>query len=64
MSGQRRDYFMDLLEDCDAVCERMAIVDPEDRAVVFAALIQSDAINGVRKALLTIGGPQRRGVSE
>lgn len=58
MSGQRQDYFRDLLHDCEAVCEEFE-VDPEDKAIVFAALIASDGLNGLRKALLTVGGVSR-----
>lgn len=58
MSGQRRDYFRDLMSDCEAVCEEFNI-EPEDRAIVTAALITSDGLNGLRKALLTVGGANR-----
>lgn len=58
MSGQRRDYFRDMLNDCEAVCEEFHI-DPEDRALVTAALVMSDALNGIRKAVLTVGGAHR-----
>lgn len=58
MSGQRRDYFRDLLNDCEAVCDEFE-VEPEDKAILFASLIVSDALNGLRKAVLTTGGPRR-----
>lgn len=58
MSGQRQEYFRDLLHDCDAVCEEFNIA-AEDRALVTAALITSDGFNGLRKALLTVGGASR-----
>lgn len=60
MSGQRQDYFRDLLHDCEAVCEEFNIC-ADDRALVVAALIVSDGANGVRKALLTVGGAGRFG---
>jgi hypothetical protein len=47
----RLAYFDDLLRDC-----LQAVVDigipPEHQSVVIAALIQSDSLNGLRKALL------------
>jgi hypothetical protein len=47
----RLDYFDDLLRDC-----LRAVVDigipPQHQNVVIAALIQSDSLNGLRKALL------------
>ncbi len=47
----RKAYFDDLLNDCiDAVHE--AGIPPEKQPVVIAALIQSDSLNGLRKALL------------
>ena len=52
MSGMRQEYFADVLNDCIAVCEKHGI-EPEDQAVVIAALIFSDSVNGIRKALLT-----------
>lgn len=52
MSAMRREYFKDVLEDALAVCEEIGI-EPEDQGAVIAALIQSDSLNGLRKALLT-----------
>ena len=52
MSGMRQEYFADVLNDCIAVCKKHGI-EPEDQAVVIAALIFSDSVNGIRKALLT-----------
>lgn len=49
MSISRAEYFKDLLEDCHLA----AIEYPkEDRAVIMAALIISDSLNGIRKTLL------------
>ena len=49
MSISRAEYFKDLLEDCHLA----AINYPrEDRGVIMAALILSDSVNGLRKALL------------
>ncbi len=64
MSGQRREYFRDLMADCEAICEEFEVPE-EDRAVVTAALVMSDGLNGLRKALLTVGGmPRRQGDAE
>ena len=52
MSAMRREYFKDLLKDCMEVCQEMGI-EPEDQAVVIAALVESDSLNGVRKAMKT-----------
>jgi len=52
MSGQRQEYFLDLLKDCKEVCAQQNI-DADDQAYVIAALILSDGFNGIRKALLT-----------
>lgn len=52
MSGLRREYFKDLLGDAIAVCDELE-VDPEDQGAVIAALIQSDSLNGLRKAMLS-----------
>lgn len=52
MSGLRREYMKDVLQDALAVCEDVGI-PLEDQGVVIAALIQSDSYNGIRKAMLT-----------
>lgn len=52
MSSQRAEYFQDLLKDCFDAVER-ANIPEDDEAVVVAALIFSDSLNGLRKALLT-----------
>jgi hypothetical protein len=47
----RLDYFDDLLRDCLKACIDVGI--PEIYAgPIVAALIQSDSLNGLRKALL------------
>jgi hypothetical protein len=55
MSTARADYFHDLLKDCLEAASRTEF-DPEDKAIVVAALIISDSLNGLRKALLTRSG--------
>ena len=56
----RQEYFDDLLNDCkDAIAK--ADLEPEDEGMVMAAMILSDAINGLRKAILQqqkVGGRQ------
>ena len=49
VSISRAEYFKDLLQDC-----HLAALDypKEDRAVLMAALILSDSLNGIRKTLL------------
>lgn len=49
--SSRKDYFDDLLKDCMEAA-RDAGVPPEDEGVVVAALVLSDSLNGLRKALL------------
>jgi hypothetical protein len=48
----RQQYFNELMKDCQDVCKHNNI-DPEDQAIVTAALILSDSLNGLRKALLS-----------
>lgn len=52
MSAMRKEYFRDLLKDCQEICAEMGI-DTKDQNAVIAALVQSDSVNGIRKALLT-----------
>ena len=52
MFGSRTDYLADLLRDCYDVVQRQK-VPLEDQGLVVAALVISDGINGVRKALLS-----------
>ena len=54
MSAMRKEYFRDLLKDCQEICKEMG-VEPEDQGPVIAALVQSDSLNGLRKALLSSG---------
>jgi len=50
----RKIYFDDLLKDClEAVIE--ADIPEDQQPAVIAALIQSDSLNGLRKALLQNG---------
>ena len=49
--SNRLDYFDDILRDCLQVVNDLEIPE-EHHGVVIAALIQSDSLNGLRKALL------------
>jgi hypothetical protein len=51
MFGSRTDYLADLLRDCYDVVNRQQ-VHPDDQGAIVAALVISDGINGLRKALL------------
>lgn len=51
MSG-RHEYFKSLVADCQDVVDELN-VEPQDKAMVMAALILSDSFNGIRKAVLT-----------
>lgn len=55
MSSARADYFHDLLKDCLEAAAKTEF-DQEEKAVLVAALIISDSLNGLRKALLTRSG--------
>lgn len=52
----RQEYFDDLLKDCIEATQR-AGVQPEDEGAVVAALVLSDSLNGLRKALLQLIKP-------
>jgi hypothetical protein len=60
MTASRREYMTDLLEDCDHILKDFEGYGEEwegnSKATVIAALILADAINGLRKSLLTVQG--------
>jgi len=56
--GNRFAYFDDLLQDC-LKAVRDAHIPDEHQGAVIAALIQSDSINGLRKALLQMEANRR-----
>ena len=61
MTASRKEYLTDLLEDCDAVLQEFEGYDPEcwegeGKAVLIAAMILADSLNGLRKSLLTVQG--------
>lgn len=49
--GARAEYFEDLLRQCKQLLQNAEIPE-EDEGIVMAALIISDGLNGLRKALL------------
>lgn len=49
----RQEYFVGLLDDC-LKAAREAGVQEEDEGRVVAALVLSDSLNGLRKALLQV----------
>lgn len=49
----RQEYFDDLLRDCKESAQR-AEIQPEDEGLAIAALVLSDSLNGLRKALLQL----------
>lgn len=59
MSAQRIEYFCDLLADVQAAVEEAGVRE-QDQGLVLAALIESDAANGLRKALLDLAEATRR----
>lgn len=56
----RREYLQDLLTDCLDAVDGVGMAE-EDKPIVVAALVLSDSLNGLRKALLQAdrrrGGP-------
>lgn len=48
MAIARAEYFKDLVSDCAIAAEQFP---HEDQAVIIAALIISDSLNGLRKAI-------------
>lgn len=61
MSASRKDYFDDLLGDCFAAIDDAQRLNNDDRVRLAAALIVSDGLNGLRKAMLQTQ-PQRPAV--
>jgi len=49
VSISRAEYFKDLLSDCEIAAQEFPY---EDRAILIAALVVSDSLNGLRKAIL------------
>jgi hypothetical protein len=49
VSISRAEYFKDLVGDCEIAVQEFPV---KDQSAIIAALIISDSINGLRKALL------------
>lgn len=61
MTASRKEYWTDLLEDCDAILEEFEGYDHKcyegnGKATIIAAMILADALNGLRKSLLMTKG--------
>lgn len=56
--SSRWEYLDDLLKDC-AELARKTGVPPESESLIVAALILSDSLNGLRKALLQKASTKR-----
>jgi hypothetical protein len=61
MTASRKEYWADLIWDCDEMLKDFEGLDPdcyegEGRAVIISALILADAINGLRKTILMTRG--------
>lgn len=64
MTVARKEYWTDLLEDCDAVLKEFEGYDHEcwegnGKAMLIAAMILADSINGLRKVMLTTQGKEK-----
>lgn len=64
MTASRKEYWTDLLEDCDAVLKEFEGYDHEcwegnGKATLIAAMILADSMNGLRKVLLTAQGKEK-----
>jgi hypothetical protein len=56
MTASRKEYWTDLLEDCDAILKEFEGYDHEcyegnGKATIIAAMILADSLNGLRKAI-------------
>lgn len=61
MTASRKEYWTDLLENCDAILEEFEGYDHKcyegnGKATIIAAMILADALNGLRKSLLMTKG--------
>lgn len=55
----RREYLEDLLKDCVEVAQHQSVPE-SSRGTVIAALILSDSLNGLRKAILQMAAHRPR----
>lgn len=56
MTASRREYWTDLLEDCEAILKDFEGYDHDGKGQIVAALVLADAINGLRKTILMAKG--------
>jgi hypothetical protein len=61
MTASRKEYWTDLLWDCDELLKAFEGIDPDcyegnGKATIIAAMILADALNGLRKGMLTTQG--------
>jgi hypothetical protein len=56
MTASRKEYMTDLLNDIDDVLADNHFEGYENNAMIVAALILADSLNGLRKSLLVVQG--------
>ena len=60
--SSRIQYFIDLLKDCDDAAEEFnSAMNEQQHMQLMTALILSDSLNGVRRALLDVADAVRQG---
>lgn len=60
VSLQRTEYFEDLLEDARIAAADVPPGESQQIVQLMAALVMSDALNGIRKALLDLAEATRK----
>ena len=58
MTASRKEYWTDLLEDCESILKEFEGYEgnSNSKANIIAAMILADALNGLRKGILTAQG--------
>jgi hypothetical protein len=60
MTASRKEYWTDLLEDCESILKEFEGYEGNSnsngKANIIAAMILADALNGLRKGVLTAQG--------
>jgi len=51
MTASRKEYWTDLLEDCEDILKEFEGCDDNGKANIIAAMVLADALNGLRKAI-------------
>lgn len=51
MTASRKEYWTDLLEDCEDIMKKFEEFEGNGKANIIAAMILADALNGLRKAV-------------